>query len=407
MARQKIQDIIIKNKKSPIVQNVKEKLGGRFGRGKFVFGLALFFFLAVLSIKAIDLFAKTIIRVALHQETKSIDVVLRSGEGASFDLPFETMELQITEEKSIKATGVKTIASKASGDILIYNAFSSASQKLVANTRFETPEGKIYRIKKSIIVPGAKIENGQVAPSSIQATIYADQPGEEYNIDLSDFTIPGLEGGPRYEKFYGRSVTSMLGGFEGEVPVISDDDMINLKKSLEDSIGGQLFQRAKQQLPPGFLLYDGAAKIIFSENQAQNNSELGLKNPQFTLKEAGSFSAVLISEKNLSEVLVKKYLGEDLKGKVEVANLKDLNFELINLDTDKKTMVFKLKGEAKFTWLIDEEKLKEALTASPKNMEDVFKAYPAIDHAAVVFSPSWWRFFPDKTSKIKIERVLD
>jgi len=70
-------------------------------------------------------------------------------------------------------------------------------------------------------------------------------------------------------------------------------------------------------------------------------------------------------------------------------------------------MVFRATGEAEFVWLINEEKLKEALIASAKEdsntIFDIFLAYPSVDKASVVFKPSWWKFFPNKTSKILIE----
>jgi len=423
MSKQKIHDIIIKKKRPSIKmfarkeptstpppkqsRKSKKERGwfAIFGKGKLVFMFVVFFLIIVLSTKAVDLFAKTIIQVKLHQENITVDTILKAGKLASSDLPFETMELQIVKEKSTEATGTKTIASKASGQIRVYNAFSSQPQKLIATTRFETPDGKIYRIKKSIIVPGAKIENGKIKPNYIETTIYADKPGDKYNIGLTDFTIPGFAGGPRYEKFYARSATAMTGGFEGEVPVVSDKDKNDLKTELENSIKDELLKKALIQTPEEFLIYRDAIQITFTEHQVEG--ELDPKNPLYTLKETGNLFAVLISEKDLSRVLVKKYLGEESKDQVEVMNLEKLSFELISLDTEKQSMVFKIKGEAEFIWTIDEEKLKEALIATPKNLEDVFKSYPAIDSAAVVFKPSWWRFFPDKTSKIRIEKIAD
>ena len=52
---------------------------------------------------------------------------------------------------------------KASGQIIVYNAYNDNNQKLIKNTRFETPDGKIYRIQASIIVPGTKVEEGKIS----------------------------------------------------------------------------------------------------------------------------------------------------------------------------------------------------------------------------------------------------
>ncbi len=417
MPKPKIEDIIIKKGKKKrdffdepikrVRKNRDNDLFKKMKKGKIIFGLVVLFLVVVLSAKTVGFFAKAIIQITLHQEVVSIDTLVKSGKTAFFDVPFETMEIKVTKENSTQATGVKNIATKASGTIVVYNSFSSKSQKLIATTRFEAPDGKIYRIKKSIIVPGAKIIDGEVQPSSIEAVVYADKPGEEYNKELTDFTIPGFKGGPRYEKFYARSKTTMAGGFSGEVPVVSDSDFNNLKNSLEASIRTALLEKAVEKKPEGFLLYSGAIQITFSENEAQNSTDLISTNPEFKIKETGTLYAVLIPENILSKILVGKYLGEDMLGKVKINNLEKLDFDLISLDKEKQSMVFKLSGNANFVWILDEAKLKEALIASPERLEEVFKNYPAIDHASIVFSPSWWRFFPEKESKIRIEEIVN
>ena len=105
---------------------------------------------------------------------------------------------------------------------MIYNKYSAEAQIFVKDTRFETPEGKIYRIDRAVTVPGMKNSGGQTVAGSVEATVYADKSGSEYNIGFSDFTIPGLKGGLKYEKFYARSKTPMTGGMKGTVPDISE-----------------------------------------------------------------------------------------------------------------------------------------------------------------------------------------
>ncbi|MFC1625390.1 hypothetical protein ACFL1O_00750 [Patescibacteria group bacterium] len=403
MTKQRIQDIIIKNKKN-FNQDYLKKVASKhqttkqqkFGtkktsKGKIVFGILILLLMLVLSAKILNVFSQAVIKLKLHSEELNVDTIIKSGKNDSADLSFETIELQFAQKKSTKATGIKNVSTKASGQIVIYNTYSSQSQVLITTTRFETPDGKIYRINERVVVPG----NG-----SVEATVYADKPGEEYNIDFADFTIPGFKDGPRYEKFYARSKTPMTGGFEGEMSVVSDEDSVNLKKELENNIRTELMTKANLQKPEGFLLYPDAIEITFSQNTIEEKPEI------FTLNETGTLFAFLIPEKSLSKILVKKYLNEDLQNKVIVQNLENLEFELISKDLEKELVIFKLKGTAKFVWVIEEEKLKEALVASPKNLKQVFESYTAIEQASVVYRPSWWHFFPNKTSRIKIEQTV-
>ncbi len=71
-------------------------------------------------------------------------------------LPYQVINSARTASTSVPATGTKQVSLSASGIATIYNAYSVASQDLVATTRFEAPDGKIYRIHNTVTVPGAK-----------------------------------------------------------------------------------------------------------------------------------------------------------------------------------------------------------------------------------------------------------
>ncbi|MGC8776088.1 MAG: hypothetical protein ACP5QN_02140, partial [Minisyncoccia bacterium] len=114
------------------------------------------------------------------------NVVLGSKNSSNLDINKKIIPVELFINKQnltepFKATGQKNVSEKAQGEITIYNAYSSEPQVLVATTRFEAPNGLIYRLKDRIIVPGAQIKDGKIIPSSITALVEADQPGEKYN----------------------------------------------------------------------------------------------------------------------------------------------------------------------------------------------------------------------------------
>ena len=140
----------------------------------------------------LEMFSRLTLKITPHQEFFKAETVLKGKKDGFFDFPVETISFKITEKDFRPIIGEKEIKTKARGRIVIYNAFSSEDQLLVRRTRFETPDGKIYRISEQIIVPGAEIKDEKIAPSSVEAEIFADQPGEEYNIGLTGFIIPGF-----------------------------------------------------------------------------------------------------------------------------------------------------------------------------------------------------------------------
>src|SRR3989338_8339185 len=113
--------------------------------------------------------------VTLHpktaQDTMNISMFLDSNISSS-DLSKGSIQAQLLEERrennfTFKATGESDVAERARGQVRVYNEFSSEPQTLVANTRFLTSEGKLFRTSQTIVVPGASISGGKIIPSSI------------------------------------------------------------------------------------------------------------------------------------------------------------------------------------------------------------------------------------------------
>ena len=59
-----------------------------------------------------------------------------------------------TLSKTILRSEPKEVNQKAQGELTVYNNYSEAPQILIKNTRFQTEDGKIFRIGDSITVPG-------------------------------------------------------------------------------------------------------------------------------------------------------------------------------------------------------------------------------------------------------------
>jgi hypothetical protein len=123
------------------------------------------------------------------QQEVSVDSQFNAQKGTSSTLQYQTVTISKDGKMVVEANGDEYVNTKASGTIIIYNNYSADSQKLVASTRFEAPNGKIFRISQPVTVPGKKGDT----PGSIEAIITADQAGPDYNVGLVDFTIPGFK----------------------------------------------------------------------------------------------------------------------------------------------------------------------------------------------------------------------
>lgn len=108
-----------------------------------------------------------------------------------------------TESRDAVAEGVATISNRTTAD-----------QPLVATTRLLSDEGVLFRLRDSVEVP---------AGGSVDAAVYADEPGASGNIGPSHFTIPGLPTSLQ-DDIDAQSAVSMTGGVV-EVGVLSQSDV--------------------------------------------------------------------------------------------------------------------------------------------------------------------------------------
>ena len=322
------------------------------------------------------------------------------------EIPYEIMTIEKSDSKKVPATGREEIEEKASGKIVIYNNFNSSSQRLIKNTRFETPEGLIYRINKSVIVPGQTTEGGEKVPGSIEVTVYADEVGDKYNIELTDFTIPGFKGSPRFDDFYARSKTPMEGGFIGEKLTANEEDLANAKEEIHTELQKQLLNEAFSQKPDEFYLFEDTVFIEFeSEGNIENDGEV-------EVKEKAILYGVLFNKNKFANHIAENTIAVFDDEPVEISDISTLTVTVSNKEDarpwEDEEFEFTVSGNAHIVWTFDEEKLKNDLSGRAKAaLTTVLSGYPSIDEAEVVLRPFWKRSFPDKINKIKIERTLE
>lgn len=322
------------------------------------------------------------------------------------ELRYEIMTLESLLTKTVPATGSEQAEVKASGQITIFNDFNSSPQRLIRNTRFETPEGLIYRIDKSVVVPGQ--EDG--GPGSIEVTVYADEPGEEYNIALTDFTIPGFKGAEQFEHFYAQSVTPMTGGFEGERLVVEESVLESERTALQRELESDLRGQVADQIPEGFVSFDTGVFVVYSsETPVEKGNDV-------EIREKAVLYNILFEEGALAKYLALNTLASfDSSQSVRFKEGATLSFTPLppaeggDIEPWRTgELDFRMSGNADIVWQFDEEKLKSDLAGRNKEaIHTILSGYPSIDEAEVVIRPFWRGNFPEDTEEIKIDVVVN
>ena len=401
MPRKIIKDVFLKNREREIPLDEELEME-KTKKSRFLFKFIISFLILVLlgafGAVMLNRISTAAVNISPYKETLAVDSRLRARANTTTDgLPFEIAQLSAEESGLITATGITSGGQRASGKITVYNNYGSAPQKLIANTRFETSDGKVYRIKGAISVPGMGV---------LEATVYADQAGEEYNIGPSDFTLPGLKGGPRFEKVFAKSKTTMSGGSSGNSRIVNKEDIESVKAAVNEKLKNRLTETLSKQKPEGYVLFADAVKIEYAENP--DNPKVGDSSGRsMAFKTKGSATGYLFKKDALAKALADDSSGDLKKAPknepVAVDNVESLDFSLISVDAKNKEITVRLKGNADFVWVVDTAKLlEEIINYKGKDYTSVFQNYPAIEKAAIVQSPKWWPRFPKDKSKIKI-----
>jgi hypothetical protein len=378
----------------------RERGGRKFKKYGMIIGIIV---LLVIIFFVADAFAHATVSVTLSSESDPVhgSFVTHSSAAASTTKGITDSVISIVKQSSVTltATATQDVETKAAGTIIIFNDYSTTPQKLVANTRFKSSGGLIYRIAQSVSVPGKTTKGAVTTPGSVTVPVTADQVGDKYNIDLSDFTIPGFSGEPQFDGIFARSKTSMTGGFSGTRPVIASADRSAAEASIRSDLASQVAAAALSSVPAGYILYPTAERIDYMSLP----DTLGSGNT-VTINEQATLTGIALSESELGTALaagaVKSYAGEP----INITNIDALAFSTTAVPVGSSTpMSFALSGTADFVWTIDAGTFASQLAGKPKgDFTTILQGYPHVTKAGVSFFPFWLGSFPTNPSDITI-----
>ena len=344
-----------------------------------------------------------------QQSTKLEQKAFTLAKGADSPINFEVMIVPGKETRDITLTETKTLPEKVSGDITLYNEFSTKAVAISAGSFVSDDTGKAYKTDRAVTIPGYKLVGGKVVAGQAMMSITSFLPGDAYNSENTNsthFSISAYKGTTKYKKIYGLMRRPISGGAMGLSYVVGSDpkalaniDIIKADHSFRDNL------MKKVEVPPGYLLYPDATTFT-------SDIDSNILSPTASAKIAinSTLSAVIIKESDLSRFIIKSAIP-DITDKelseIKLNNLNNLKFRFTNtsqaITKDMQSVDFTLDGEVALLWQPDIDKLKMDLAGAQKGtVQSIFHTDPGIANATVKFFPPWLSYIPNDISKINI-----
>jgi hypothetical protein len=370
---------------------------GRVGMWGTALGLTL-----LAGVLIANTFYHAVIRITSQEVSVPVETTLTAfQEPGDGQLPFEIMILEGSESQIIEAQAEGVVERFASGVIVVINEEPSV-QRFREETRFETSDGLIFKIPKGdgITVPAAQDGN----PGQLEVTVYAEKPGEAYNIPPSDFVIPGWKeiNNPKFTTQYARSTTPMTGGFVGVEKSVDPYEEEAAQSILKDALVLQLEKSSSAQIPATFTWFPEGVRTIFQPlvKEAQEGNAV-------RLVQNGSLEIMLFNKEELSTLLAQKLLPGYDGNPVEI---KDWGTLTVRIESNPEVLIQNLSeinvfvsGEATFVSQVRAEDVYEKLQGVKKrDFREVAYALVGIEEAKVSIKPFWKRSIPVEKKNIKI-----
>ncbi|MDD5547533.1 MAG: hypothetical protein PHN74_01340 [Candidatus Pacebacteria bacterium] len=327
-----------------------------------------------------------------------VEKVARTG-SSEVAIPGQTFTQKKNFEIKAQATGKKQVENKAKGKIIVYNGYSTKAQPLIKETRFASPEGKIFFSVKSVTVPGADIVEGKIVPSSLEIDVVAEKAGVDYNIGPAKlFTIPGFKGTAKYQAFYGESKEAMSGGFVGEVSYPTAADIKSAKDKLSQMLESELKTEVYSQIPPDFKILDGAVNFSVLNQTVKEEAD---KDNNFSVFEEAQMTAIVFKEEDLKSLLIERALKE--KGQEYEIKESSLEYGLVRGDFAAGRMSFPVDFKSVLRKKIDVEQLREKIVGqSQAKLKEAILSLPGLENMTINLWPVWVSKVPLNEKKIDI-----
>ncbi len=307
-------------------------------------------------------------------------------EGKDNVVPAKTIEVRQEGSIDARATGRSVGGEPARGQITVVNELNR-NQPLVVRTRFQAPDGRIFRAQSGIVVP---------AGGSTTVQVLADEGGADGNLPADTrLSIPGLQS---TTAVYGTIDRPLGGGTDADSTTISQEDIDRARTRLGRQLASEGLEAAKRELTAGFTVDPeiAAVDIVSSES----DPDAGSSAPRFTVSGQARITYFSYEPDTLRE-LIEADLAAKVPGGSDLVDQRSETFRVretsaAQLGTVLRVDTFTASG-------ISESQIAEDIAGkSREEAERIIEESGKVSDVTIDLSPFWVRSVPGDAGKVRV-----
>jgi hypothetical protein len=362
----------------------------------------LIFILLAGSAAALVIIPTAMVKVSVPAEklSKKVSTVLDTTISATADQKLAGLIHNQTIEQTgtANATGKKQVGEKAKGTVTISNSWSSDPITLAKDVVITSASKHQFKIVAATQIPGVIIskKNGQFTetPGRADVTVIADQPGDQYNLGPTTFSVAGYS-----SDVSGANAKAFSGGTSRELTIIADKDIESAKSDAASKLQSSAKELlASQLLDSEILIHQTVSNITYAEADHKTGEESNL----VSIKASGK-AIVYTSNKSDVDTYLINFFKQGLSESKDVVlpdisairwNVSEVKEASLSMSADIDVQVI-----AKF----DINSLKKQLRLKKQGyVVDKLTTDLEAKSVSVEISPPGWKFMPVLTRNIDL-----
>jgi hypothetical protein len=319
-------------------------------------------------------------------------------------LSFQTMTVTDSVTRVVFGSALTTSTTKAGGQAVIFNQYSTRSQTIRSGTTLTATNGQKYVTQASVSVPGYTGSGSAKVAGSATVDITATGVGTAYNSAGTTFTVSGYSGA-NAKTFYATSAGAITGGQNGAMHTLSDTDKQQTLATLQAALAEKLLRETRAQIPDTLVTFPTLQFTSIDDTA----SVMQGSTIQFPVTLKGTMVSYLLPRDGLQQAIASKAISDHLYPHVSIPDLGAVHIDPISpLPADAsnipQSITLSVSGQGTIITKVPIATVRQAvLGISRRAFTAALSDIPEIDTARYTLSPFWAPYFPYKPDRITIK----